>query len=180
MLLPFGTAVFRANAGEHFGQTPRGRHGGGGWIAASAVMMPDRRHPPIDRRRVEPGGCLIAGEDGDDIGRCRQRGQAVLRAPRREDYPIGVIRAPRRAGAGRFGVCGRPLDLFVEDRGERRLVRNYRNERGWRQREVKIDRRRLEGVWSDHIERVPRSLSARYLFVRELQLSDTGERLWGK
>ena len=47
-LLSFSRPVFRPNAGQHFGQTPGCRHRGRRRIPAGPMMMPDRRHPPVD------------------------------------------------------------------------------------------------------------------------------------
>lgn len=126
-LLAFGRPVFRANAGQHFGQTPGRRHCGRRRIPACSMMMPDRSHPPVDGRRVQPGGGLIASKDRDGVRRCRQRRRAVLRAPSREDRPIGRIRAPRRLGAGRLCVGGSPFDLAVKAGWQHRLIRTSRH-----------------------------------------------------
>jgi hypothetical protein len=118
--------MFGADAGEHFGQPTRGRHGGRRGVAARAMVMADRSDAPGDGRRVEPRRRLVAGEHGDDVGAGGQRGEAMRGAPGGEDRPVGIIHPPRRARPRRLGVGGGPLDLFVEDRGQRRLGRRDR------------------------------------------------------
>ena len=118
-------------------------------------MMADRSHPPVDRRRIEAGGSLIAGKDRDDVGLGGQSGQTMRCAPRGEDRPIGIIRPSRRAGTRGFGKCGSALNLFVEDCRKRRFG-GIGRDRYLRAREVGIDKERRMWVRRRHLKCVAR------------------------
>jgi hypothetical protein len=121
-LVPFRRPVFRANAGQHFGQTPGGRRsavGGRRRIPACTMMIANRRDTSIDRGRIQPGGRLIACEYGDYLKASRQLRQAMSRTPGGKDRPIGVIRPPRRARSRSFSIGRRAFDLSSRIAGSR-------------------------------------------------------------
>lgn len=121
-------AMLGADPGQHLGEPARGRQSGRGRIARGTMLMPDRRDAAIDRRRIDPGGRLVAREYRHDIRRCRQGCQAMRIAPSCEDRPIRLIRSPRRGRSSRLGISRRPLDLGIEDRRQRRLERDRYSE----------------------------------------------------
>ena len=85
-------------------------------MVLGAVRGGDRRRAAADRDRPEPAVGLGGQERRDRGRRRRDRREAALRAPGREQQPVALVRAPGRRRERALRVALGALELALERR----------------------------------------------------------------